>query len=149
MSLAITGRQAAGTHPAVAFLMFKDANTFFSFSTDDLKKAHDFYANTLGLDVKETPEGLSLTLAGGGKAFLYPKPNHQPATFTVLNFAVEDLEAAVAELQKRGVRFESYDLPDLKTGEDHIAHGGPGRGPDIAWFTDPAGNILSVLKPRP
>ena len=85
---------------------------------------------------------VELQLAGGGRVLIYPKPNHIPATFTVLNFPVDDIEKAVAELKQRGVRFESYDTPDLRTDADSIARGG---GPKIAWFTDPAGNILAVL----
>jgi catechol 2,3-dioxygenase-like lactoylglutathione lyase family enzyme len=121
--------------------MLKDSKAFSSFSAKDLKRAKAFYAETLGLDVKETPEGLSLI---GGNVFVYGKPNHEPATFTVLNFAVDDVEKAVAELKKRGVKFESYDMPDLKTDPDNIARGS--HGPKIAWFKDPDGNILSVLE---
>ena len=100
--------------------------------------------NVLGLKVNESPEGLDLQLAGGMSVFIYPKPNHTPATFTVLNFRVDDVDKTVAELKKRGVRFEIYDMPDLKTDQNGIARG---NGPTIAWFKDPAGNILSVVKP--
>ena len=126
--------------------MFRNAKAFFSFSVPDVSAAKEFYSQTLGLNVEETPEGVSLQLAGGGVVFLYPKPNHEPATFTVLNFPVDDVESTVAELKKRGVRFESYDLPDLKTDEKGIFRGD--NGPSIAWFKDPAGNILSVLEPQ-
>jgi catechol 2,3-dioxygenase-like lactoylglutathione lyase family enzyme len=125
--------------------MFKNAKTFSSFSVDDLKKAKDFYARTLGLEVKETKEGLELKLAGGVSVFIYPKPDHQPATFTILNFIVDDVERAVDDLKKRGVRFETYNGPHIKTDAKGIAR--PGDGPAIAWFKDPAGNFLSVLKP--
>src|ERR1700755_2064908 len=88
---------------------------------------------------------LTLQWAGGRKVIVYPKPNHTPATFTVLNFPVDDVEKAVDELTGRGVKFEHYDMGDIKTDEKGIVRGN-GMGPDIAWFTDPAGNIISVLK---
>jgi catechol 2,3-dioxygenase-like lactoylglutathione lyase family enzyme len=122
--------------------MFKDSEAFSSFSVNDLKKAREFYGKTLGLDVKETKEGLELQLAGN-TVFIYPKPNHTPASFTVLNFSVEDIDEAVDELGDLGLRLEHYDLPDLKTDVRGIAKG---PGPKIAWFKDPAGNILPVLE---
>ena len=122
--------------------MFREAETFCSFSVDDLKKAKDFYGGTLGLDVSETKEGLELSLEGNS-VFIYPKPNHTPASFTVLNFSVDDIEEAVAELDRLGLPREHYDLPDLKTDNQGIMRG---RGPKIAWFKDPAGNILSVIE---
>jgi catechol 2,3-dioxygenase-like lactoylglutathione lyase family enzyme len=126
--------------------MFKNSKAFSSFSVDDLEKAKVFYGQTLGLDVSETPEGLGLKISGGGKVFLYPKPNHQPATFTVLNFPVEDIEKAVDDLTKLGVRFESYE-GEIKTDEKGIFRGADrGQGPNIAWFKDPAGNILSAVE---
>ena len=126
--------------------MFKDTKAFSSFSADDLKKATEFYGQTLGLEVSETKEGLELTIAGGGKIFIYPKPNHTPASFTVLNFPVDNIEKAVDELGARGVQFESYE-GELKTDEKGIFRGAAqGEGPNIAWFKDPAGNILSVLE---
>jgi catechol 2,3-dioxygenase-like lactoylglutathione lyase family enzyme len=125
--------------------MFKDTRAFSSFSVNDIQKAKDFYGQILGLEVSETKEGLGLHLAGGGEVFLYPKSNHEPATFTVLNFQVGDVEDAVNQLAKLGVRFERYDNPDIKTDEKGI-HRGAGVGPNIAWFKDPAGNILSVLE---
>ncbi len=123
--------------------MFKEAECFSSFSVNDLKKAKDFYSLTLGLDVKESEEGLELHTANN-TVFLYLKPNHTPASFTVLNFAVDDIEAAVDELNGMGITLEQYNLPDIKTDERGIARGD--RGPTIAWFKDPAGNILSVLE---
>jgi catechol 2,3-dioxygenase-like lactoylglutathione lyase family enzyme len=127
--------------------MFKQSPTFSSYSVDNLPAARAFYGGTLGLEVDERPEGLALKLGGGGYLFLYPKPNHQPATFTVLNFHVPNIEEAVSALTTRGVQFLHYDLPDLKTDGRGIHHGE--RGPRaIAWFTDPAGNILAVLQPR-
>jgi predicted enzyme related to lactoylglutathione lyase len=126
--------------------MLKDAKVFPSFSVDDLGRAKEFYGGVLGVEVKESKEGLELHPSGGTYVFVYPKPNHEPATFTVLNFAVDDVDATVADLKKRGVKFESYDLPNLKTDAKGIARS-DGRGPTIAWFKDPAGNILSVLQP--
>ena len=127
--------------------MIKYRNAFFSFSVTDLQKARQFYADLLGLEVSTRPEGLELRLSGGGTVFLYPKPDHKAATFTVLNFPVEDVEKTVDELTKKGVRFEKYDMADLKTDAKGIVRGD--RGPKaIAWFKDPAGNILSVLEPR-
>ena len=126
--------------------MLEHSKAFPSFSVDDLKRAKDFYGNVLGLEVKESPQGLDLHTDGGADVFVYPKPNHSPATFTVLNFAVDDVDKAVDDLKKRGVRFEKYDLPQMKTDEKGIARSEDGRGPAMAWFKDPAGNILSVLE---
>jgi len=125
--------------------MFKDTKAFSSFSVNDLPKAKEFYGQTLGLEVSEMPEGLQLKIAGGGMVFIYPKPNHAPATFTVLNFPVDDIEAAVDELSKRGVHFERYE-GDIETDNKGIHRGA--NGPLIAWFKDPGGNILSVLQDR-
>lgn len=126
--------------------MFTNAEAFSSFSVNDLKKAKEFYSNTLDLKVAERPEGLELQVSGGAKVFVYPKPNHSPATFTVLNFPVDDIDKAVAELKEAGVKFEHYNLPDIKTDEKGIARGP--KGPSVAWFKDPAGNILSVLEEK-
>jgi predicted enzyme related to lactoylglutathione lyase len=126
--------------------MFKDTKAFSSLSVDDLQKAKEFYGQTLGLEVSETKEGLGLRIAGGGQVFIYPKPNHEPATFTVLNFPVNDINQAVDQLTKLGVSFEHYD-GEMKTDEKGIFRGAArGEGPNIAWFKDPAGNILSVLE---
>lgn len=122
--------------------LFKEAKAFSSFSVNDLQKAKQFYGDTLGLKVSETPEGLQLN-TGGTTVFLYAKPDHTPASFTVLNFQVNDIEAAVKELKALGIQLEQYNLPDLKTDESGIFRG---PGPQIAWFKDPAGNILSVLE---
>ncbi len=104
-----------------------------------------FYAETLGLEVTEDSSGLGLNLAGGGQVFLYPKPNHEPATFTVLNFLVPDIDAAVDELTGKGVQFERYE-GEMATDEKGVFRGAAqDMGPDIAWFRDPAGNILSVM----
>ena len=123
--------------------IFADARSFSSFSVNDLQKAKEFYGEKLGLDVAETKEGLELK-TGDNAIFLYPKPNHTPASFTVLNFPVENIEAAVDELNSLGIKLEHYDLPDMKTNERGIARGP--KGPTIAWFKDPAGNILSVVE---
>ncbi|RYZ99771.1 MAG: VOC family protein [Sphingobacteriaceae bacterium] len=126
--------------------MFKDTKAFGSFSVNDTAKAKVFYSNTLGLEVTQVHEMgdiLDITLSGGFHVMAYPKPNHEPATFTILNFNVDDVEKAVKDLKAKGVAFESYDSEYLKTDEDNIARGG---GPKIAWFKDPAGNILSVMQ---
>ncbi|MBC7932362.1 MAG: VOC family protein [Rubrivivax sp.] len=128
--------------------MFKDTKAFSGFSVDDLEKAKQFYAQTLGLEVSETDEGLVLRIAGGVGVFIYPKADHTPATFTILNFPVDDIDQAVGELAGRGVSFESYE-GEMKTDEKGIFRGAArGAGPNIAWFKDPAGNILSVLEEK-
>jgi predicted enzyme related to lactoylglutathione lyase len=125
--------------------MLKDTKAFSSFSVNDLQKAKEFYGQTLGLDVSDAPmDLLQLNIAGGTVILIYPKPNHTPATFTILNFPVTNIDATVAELTKRGVSFIKYDEPDIKTDEQGIHRGEV--GPKIAWFKDPAGNILSVLE---
>ena len=120
--------------------MFADTPAFSSFSVDDVAAAKRFYGDTLGLQTDDQPEGLGLQLEGGGRVFLYPKEDHVPATYTVLNFLVEDIEKAVQQLAGRGVSFERYPETDDK-GINR------GAGPDIAWFKDPAGNFLAVLAP--
>lgn len=122
--------------------MFAYNKVFSSWSVNDLSKAKTFYEKTLGLPVKETPEGLSIHLDGGQDIFIYPKPNHQPATFTVFNFGVRDVEEAVDQLTRAGVSFLHYPEP-MKTDKKGIWRGG---GPVIAWFADPAGNIMSVVE---
>jgi catechol 2,3-dioxygenase-like lactoylglutathione lyase family enzyme len=124
--------------------MFKATKAFSGFSVNNLAAAKGFYEQTLGLDVEESPAGLTLKIAGGNGTLIYPKENHIPATYTILNFPVDDVEQAVNELTTRGVTFERY---DNLTDERGIARGiATGQGPDIAWFKDPAGNILSVLQ---
>ena len=126
--------------------MLKDSKAFSGFSVDDIQKAKEFYGQTLGLEVSEEPMGLlGLHLAGGATVLIYPKPNHAPATFTILNFPVDNVDKAVDQLTKRGVRFERYNEPDLKTDDKGVMRG---NGPTIAWFKDPAGNILSVLEEK-
>lgn len=123
--------------------MLQDSKIFSSFSVNDLEKARRFYGETLGLKTSSPMNQLQLDFADF-KVFIYGKPTHEPATFTVLNFPVEDVEATVDELTAKGVVFEHYNTEYLKTDEKGISRG---NGPLIAWFKDPAGNILSVLQP--
>lgn len=123
--------------------MLKASKAFSGFSTNDITEAREFYGTTLGLDVTESHGMLDLHLGGGVNVLIYPKLHHSPATFTVLNFPVDDVDQTVDELTMRGVKFERYDEPDLKTDAKGISR--DKRGPTIAWFKDPAGNILSVL----
>ena len=123
--------------------MFTPTGAFSGFSVDNLAKAKEFYSSTLGLTVEADGVGARVHLPGGGSVFFYPKPDHQPATFTILNFAVKDIDQAVAALSERGVQFERYE--NFEQDEHGIFRAG---GPYIAWFTDPAGNILSVLQER-
>jgi predicted enzyme related to lactoylglutathione lyase len=125
--------------------MLNASHAFSGFSTNDIARTKKFYAQTLGLEVTEEHGMLTLELAGGGTVVIYPKDNHEPASFTVLNFPVEDIDQAVDELTTAGVRFERYE------GFDHDERGivrsnSSQHGPSIAWFKDPAGNILSVLQ---
>jgi catechol 2,3-dioxygenase-like lactoylglutathione lyase family enzyme len=124
--------------------MFANTKAFSGFAVPDLKKAREFYERTLGLRVSERSELLTLHLAGGRDTLVYSKPDHEPANYTILNFPVDDIEAAVAQLTARGVRFERYEGFDQDEKGISRAEGGP----YIAWFTDPAGNILSVLQER-
>ena len=124
--------------------MFKNSKVFSSFSVNDISKAKEFYGGILGIDLEDSPEGgLVLKIAGGNPIFVYPKPNHEPATFTILNFQVPNIEEAVDQLTDKGIRFIQYDEKELKTDEKGINRSG---GPLIAWFKDPAGNFLSVLE---
>ena len=128
--------------------MLKDSKAFGGFSVNDIEAAKQFYGETLGLPVDQDNDmGGLLTVHISGNQnnlLIYPKPNHQPATYTVLNFPVENIGNAVKGLKAKGVKFESYDSEYLKTNEDNISRGN--GGPSIAWFTDPAGNILSVIE---
>jgi len=126
--------------------MFEHKNIFSGFSTNDLQKAKAFYSGILGIKVNEKTEMsvLELDWGNGGTSVIYEKPNHTPATFTVLNIVVNDVEKAVDELSNKGISFEQYE-GDLKTDAKGIFRGG---GPVIAWFKDPAGNILSVIEDR-
>ena len=125
--------------------MLRDAYAFSGFSVTDQAAAEDFYSNMLGLEIEGGEMGLKLKLHGGGEVFIYAKPDHAPASFTILNFVVDDIDAAVDELTSKGVVFEQYDFAHQD--EKGIARGkAANMGPDIAWFKDPAGNILSVLQ---
>ena len=118
-------------------------NAFSGFSVDDIQKAKDFYGRVLGMEVTEENGALRLSIGSGKTIFVYTKDDHVPATYTILNFPVDDIDTAVDELARAGVKFEHYDMTD----EKGIARGtASGNGPDIAWFKDPAGNFLSVLK---
>ena len=121
--------------------MFSDSNAFSGFAASDIEQAREFYAGTLGIEVTEENGMLTLHLAGDTNVLVYPKPDHTPAEFTVLNFPVDDVEVAVDALTERGVAFELYE--GAPQDEKGIMRG---NGPDIAWFRDPAGNILSVLR---
>ncbi len=121
--------------------MFKDSKAFSGMAAGDIDAARAFYADTLGLEVTEEHGILTLHLATGGQVIVYPKPDHTPADFTVLNFPVDDIEAAVDGLTERGVAFEHYE--GFGQDEKGIMRG---NGPDIAWFRDPAGNVLSVIR---
>jgi predicted enzyme related to lactoylglutathione lyase len=123
--------------------MLNESKAFSGFSVNDTTKAKEFYSQTLGLEVSEMDGLLNLHLAGGTNVLIYPKPNHTPASFTILNFPVNNVDEAVDKLAKRGVRFEIYNDPHLKTDQKGIFRD---EGPTIAWFKDPAGNILSVIE---
>lgn len=130
-------------------MILQTRKTFSSYSADDMEKAEAFYKNTLGLQVTRAEMGvLELHLTGGHTIIIYPKKNHQPATFTVLNFVVEDIVSTVNQLSADGVHFLSY-TGEIRTDERGIANAdGTEPGPKIAWFADPAGNILSILEER-
>ncbi|MDQ3957357.1 MAG: VOC family protein [Actinomycetota bacterium] len=121
--------------------MLGHAPAFSGFSVNDLEQAKSFYGTTLGLEVSEANGMLELKLGSGATVLVYPKENHEPATFTILNFPVDDIDRAVDDLSAKGVRFERYD--GFEQDEKGVMRG---RGPDIAWFKDPAGNVLSVLQ---
>ena len=123
--------------------MLGNTKAFSGFSVDDLDAAKRFYGETLGLEVSENDAGLTLHIAGDRPVLVYPKDDHEPATFTILNFPVDDVEGTVAGLTERGVRFERYEGTPIETDEQGIFRGG---GPLIAWFKDPARNVLSVIK---
>ena len=121
--------------------MFAETEAFSGFAVDDLEAARAFYGDTLGIETSEDHGLMTLHLAGGRPTLVYPKPDHTPADYTILNFPVDDVERAVDELTSHGVRFERYD--GMPQDEKGIMRG---NGPDIAWFKDPAGNTLSVLR---
>jgi catechol 2,3-dioxygenase-like lactoylglutathione lyase family enzyme len=121
-------------------IVFADTKAFSGFAVPDIEQARQFYGDTLGIEVTEENGLLTLHLAGDRPTLIYPKPDHEPATYTILNFPVEDVEKAVDELTSRGVKIERYEGFDQD--EKGIMRG---QGPDIAWFRDPAGNVLAVL----
>ena len=123
--------------------MFGNTKAFSGFAVDDIEKAKQFYAETLGLEVTEENGMLTLHIAGDRPTLVYPKPNHTPASFTILNFPVDDIESTIDQLTARGVVFERYEGTPAATDGKGIFRGG---GPLIAWFTDPAGNVLSVVE---
>jgi catechol 2,3-dioxygenase-like lactoylglutathione lyase family enzyme len=123
--------------------MFANTKAFSGFAVDDVQKAREFYGDTLGLKTSEQNGLLTLHLAGDRDTLVYPKPDHTPANYTILNFPVDDIDQAVDELAGRGVRFERYD--GMEQDEKGVMRAG---GPYIAWFKDPAGNVLSVLQER-
>ncbi|HEY3980410.1 MAG TPA: VOC family protein [Streptosporangiaceae bacterium] len=126
--------------------MFRPRAAFSGFSVDDLAAAREFYAGVLGLTTEDRPGGMRITLPGGSAAWAYPKEQHQPTSYTMLDFVVDDIDEAVAALAARGVRFERYEDGPPQD-EKGILRGRSVRlGPDIAWFKDPAGNILAVLQ---
>jgi catechol 2,3-dioxygenase-like lactoylglutathione lyase family enzyme len=122
--------------------MLKDTKAFQGFSVDDLDAAKRFYGETLGIEVSENDAGLTLHIAGDRNTLIYPKDDHEPASFTILNFPVDDVEGTVDALAERGVEFERYEGTEIETDEKGVFRGG---GPLIAWFKDPAGNVLSVI----
>jgi catechol 2,3-dioxygenase-like lactoylglutathione lyase family enzyme len=123
--------------------MFANTQAFSGFAVPDLQEAERFYGDTLGIDVTRGEMGdLTLKLAGGRDTFIYEKPDFVPATYTILNFVVEDVDEAVVDLTDKGIQFEQYD--EFDQDEKGVARGN--EGPAIAWFKDPAGNILSVLE---
>lgn len=122
--------------------MFSQSKAFSSFSVDDIQKAKKFYEEVLGLKTETPMDMLAIKTSGNNDIFIYPKPNHEPATFTVLNFPVDDINKAVDDLTAKGVKFEQYHTADIETDERGIAHGEP----TVAWFKDPAGNILSIIE---
>jgi predicted enzyme related to lactoylglutathione lyase len=126
--------------------MFTTTPAYSGFAVDDIDKAAQFYGETLGLKVERDEMGVfTLHLAGDRPTLVYPKPDFVPATYTILNFEVDDVDAAIDELSSRGVEFERYE--DFEQDEKGVARGlAAGEGPDIAWFTDPAGNIIAVMQ---
>ncbi len=127
--------------------MFKDSKAFFSFCVNDLTKAKEFYENILGLPVTENPMGLKIQFATGEEAFVYAKEDHKPADYTILNFPVENIDEAMDKLKEKGVEFEMYE--GMHQDEKGVTRGlAANMGPDIAWFKDPAGNIISILQEK-
>lgn len=131
--------------------MFKNTKAFSSFSVPDMAAAKQFYGETLGLEVKDIPEGLEIHLANGAgiPLFIYHSTNYHAPEHTVLNFLVKDIDAAIEELGTHGITMEQYDLPGMKTDEKGIVHGDGSMGPKaIAWFKDPADHVLAVIQEK-
>src|SRR5215203_5652474 len=130
--------------------ILKKAPVFASFAVKDIEPARQFYGQTLGLEVRDVQEMgiLEIRSPDQGRVLVYPKPDHQPANFTVLNMRVNDIDEAVDALTAVGVKFERYDTADIKTDAKGVVRGDK-QGPSIAWFRDPSGNIVSVLQDRP
>ena len=127
--------------------MFQDAKAYSGFSTNDIPKTKDFYGRVLGLEVSEDYGMLRIKLGSGATVIVYPKADHTPASYTMLNFPVQDVDAAVRDLVSQGVVMEQYNNKDMPQDANGVLRGiKVGMGPDIAWFKDPAGNILSVLQ---
>lgn len=125
--------------------MLSGSPAFSGFSSNRIDDSIAFYRDTLGLDLDEAMGGFRIRFVNGGSVFVYPKADHVPATFTVLNFPVDDIDAAVDRLNERGVVTKIYDDGEFRTDAKGVARGSGGSGPDIAWFRDPAGNVLAVL----
>lgn len=123
--------------------MLRNSEAFAGFSVDDIDKAEAFYGETLGLDVQRDDVGLTLRVKGGSTVFVYGKDNHEPATYTVLNFPVSDIDGAVDELRRAGVSLEHY---GEEFGQDERGVARSEYGPPMAWFKDPAGNVLSIIE---
>jgi catechol 2,3-dioxygenase-like lactoylglutathione lyase family enzyme len=129
--------------------MFKAQAAFSGFSVEDINKAKQFYTQVLGLLLEDETMGLQLKLPNGGQVFIYAKDDHKPADFTILNFVVDNIDESIDELTKLGISFEHYDNMPAKQDEKGILRGlSVNQGPDIAWFKDPAGNILSVIQDK-
>lgn len=129
--------------------MFKPSSAYSGLSVKDTDEAKKFYSEILGLTVKVGEMGLTLELPGGASVFVYPKENHEPATYTVLNLVVDDIDEALDALVEKGVEFEHYNMPEFEQDEKGIARGlAAHMGPDIAWFQDPSGNIFSILQEK-
>jgi predicted enzyme related to lactoylglutathione lyase len=130
--------------------ILKNAPVFASFAVKDIEPARQFYGTTLGLDVRDVEDMgiLEIRSPDGARVMVYPKPDHEPATFTVLNMRVNDIDEAVDALTAVGVTFERYDTKDIKTDRKGVVRDDK-QGPSIAWFRDPSGNIVSVLQDRP
>lgn len=127
--------------------MLQSSKVFAGFAVNDLAEAEHFYKDTLGMTATVNAMGMMLQLQGGGTVFVYAKPDHQPAGYTVLNFEVDDIDAAADKLIEAGINLEHYDMGEMKLDERGVFHSSdPQEGPSIAWFKDPAGNVLSILQ---